>query len=354
MASEMISIAGRAIGPGCAAYLVAEISANHHQEFEQAAALVREAARAGADAVKLQTYTAATMTLDSDAPLFRIGDGSPWAGRRLFDLYQEAHTPWEWHAPLQKIAANEGVALFSTPFDESAVDFLESLDVPAYKIASFELVDTPLLTRVARTRKPVILSTGMATADEIREAVAALRDAGCRDLALLRCASAYPARPGDVHLRAMQTLAAEFGVDVGLSDHSLDPVVAVAAVALGAAIVEKHLTLDRSMGGPDASFSLEPRELAELVRQVRTAEEAIGAGAGIPGPTEAERASLAFRRSLFVVEDIEAGEAFTRENVRALRPGDGLTPKHLDSVIGRRAAARIARGTPLRWDLVRT
>ena len=348
----MIRIAGRAIGQGSPAYLVAEISANPHHAFDQAVALVREAARAGVDAVKLQTYTAATMTLDSAAPLFRIGEGSPWAGRRLYELYQEAHTPWEWHAPLQQVAAEEGLALFSTSFDESAVDFLESLDMPAYKIASFELVDTTLLTRVARTGKPVILSTGMATEDEIRESVESLRAAGCRDLVLLRCASAYPAQPADIHLRAMQTLASTFGVDVGLSDHSLDPVVAVAAVALGGALVEKHLTLDRSKGGPDAAFSLEPRELAELVRQVRTAEQAIGTSTTIPGPTEAERASLAFRRSLFVVEDMENGEAFTRKNVRALRPGYGLPPKHLERVIGKRAAARITRGTPLSWDLV--
>jgi N-acetylneuraminate synthase len=348
----MIRIAGRAIGQGCPAYLVAEISANHHHAFDQAVALVREAGRAGVDAVKLQTYTAATMTLDTDAALFRIGESSPWAGRRLYELYQEAYTPWEWHAPLQQVAAEEGLALFSTPFDESAVDFLESLGMPAYKIASFELVDTPLLTRVARTGKPVILSTGMATEDEIREAVESLRAAGCRDLVLLRCASAYPAQPADFHLRAMQTLASEFGADVGLSDHSLDPVVAVAAVALGGSLVEKHLTLDRARGGPDAAFSLEPHELAGLVRQVRTAEQAIGTGTAIPGPTDAERGSLVFRRSLFVVEDIEEGELFTRQNVRSLRPGCGLAPKHVERVIGRRAAVRITRGTPLRWDLV--
>lgn len=348
----MIRIAGRAIGPGHPAYLVAEISANHHQQFDQAAALIREAARAGADAVKLQTYTAETMTLNSDAALFQIRDGGPWTGRRLYDLYQEAHTPWDWHAPLQQIAAAAGIALFSTPFDESAVAFLESLEVPAYKIASFELVDNALLRRVAVTGKPVILSTGMATENEIGEAVETLRAAGCRELVLLRCASAYPAQPADMHLRAMQTMGQRFGALVGLSDHTLDPIVTVAAVALGASLIEKHVTLDRSAGGVDSTFSLEPGELAALVSQVRTAEQAIGAGAAIPGPTAAERASLAFRRSLFVVQDIAAGEAFTAANVRALRPGDGLPPKHLERVIGRRAAARIARGTPLRWDLV--
>ena len=348
----MIHIAGRVIGPGHPAYLVAEISANHHQQFDEAAALVRAAARAGADAVKLQTYTAETMTLDADGAVFRIGEGSPWTGRRLYDLYDDAQMPWAWHAPLQAIARAERIALFSTPFDGSAVDFLESLDMPAYKIASFELVDTALLRRVARTGKPVILSTGMATEDEIGEAVASLRDAGCREIALLRCASAYPAQPADIHLRAMQTLADRFGVVAGLSDHTLDPVVAVTAVALGGSLVEKHVTLDRSKGGADATFSLEPRELTELVRQVRTAEQALGTSRTIPGPTDAERASLAFRRSLFVVQDIEQGEAFTAANVRALRPGDGLPPKHLDTVIGRRAAAKIPRGTPLRWDLV--
>ena len=348
----MIRIAGRAVGSGCPAYLVAEISANHHQSFEQAVALVRAAAQAGVDAVKLQTYTAETMTIDSDAAWFRVGEGSPWTGRRLYDLYQEAHTPWAWHAALQKVAADAGVVLFSTPFDESAVEFLESLDVPAYKIASFELVDTPLLRRVARTGKPVILSTGMATREEIGEAVEALRAAGGRELMLLRCASAYPADPADIHLRAMQTLAREFDVEVGLSDHTLDPAVATAAVALGASLVEKHFTLDRARGGPDSSFSLEPAEMTELVRHVRTAERAIGARAEIPGPTAAERASLAFRRSLFVVQDVAAGEAFTPTNVRALRPGDGLAPKHLDTVVGRRAAVRIPRGTPLRWELI--
>jgi N-acetylneuraminate synthase len=348
----MIAIAGREIGRGRPAYIVAEISANHHQRIEEAIELVREARLAGADAVKLQTYTAATMTLDVDSEIFRVQSGSLWAGRHLHDLYEEAHTPWDWHAPLQQAAREAGIALFSTPFDETAVEFLESLNVPAYKIASFELVHAPLLERVARTGKPVILSTGMATADEIGEAVETLRANGCRELVLLRCASAYPAAPCDVHLAAMRRLRDDFNVDVGLSDHTMEPAVAVAAVALGASVLEKHFTLDRAKGGPDAPFSLQPAELATLIRQIRTAEEAIGTDERIPGPTEAEQRNLVFRRSLFAVSDIPKGAELTRENVRALRPGHGLAPKHLREVLGRRAARDIARGTPLAWDLV--
>ena len=348
----MITIDGRGIGRGQPVYVIAEVSANHHHDLAQAERLVREAKRAGADAVKLQTYTADTMTIDSDAPPFQLAAGNTWAGRTLYDLYEEAHTPWEWHGPLQRVAAEEGLAFFSTPFDETAVDFLESLQVPAYKIASFELVDTPLLDRVGRTGKPVILSTGLASQGEIAEAVSTLRSAGCRELVLLRCASAYPAQPADTHLAAMRTLADLFDVEVGLSDHTMDPAVAIAAVALGASVIEKHFILDRALGGPDATFSLEPGELADLVRQLRVAEAAIGADPGIPGATTAERSNLVFRRSLFVVADMAAGEPFTPANVRALRPGHGLPPKHLRELMGRRAATRIARGTPLSWDLI--
>ena len=348
----MITINGRRIGRGHPAFVIAEVSANHHHDYAQAERLVREAARAGADAVKLQTYTADTMTIDSDAEAFQLGAGNTWAGRTLYDLYEEAHTPWEWHAPLQQVAAEEGLAFFSTPFDETAVDFLESLNVPAYKIASFELVDTPLLERVGRTGKPVILSTGLASQAEIAEAVKVLRDSGCRELLLLRCASAYPAQPADTHLAAMRTLAELFDVEVGLSDHTMDPVVAVAAVALGASVIEKHFILDRRSGGPDALFSLEPSELADLVRQLRVAEAAVGTDPAIPGATAAERSNLVFRRSLFVVADIAAGEAFGPGNLRALRPGHGLPPRHLRELIGRRAARAIKRGTPLSWDLI--
>jgi N-acetylneuraminate synthase len=347
-----ISIDGRRIGSGCPAYVIAEVSANHHQDYRQAEQLVREAKRAGADAIKLQTYTADTMTIDSDAEMFQVGAGSTWAGRNLYELYEEAHTPWEWHAPLQKVAAEEGLSLFSTPFDETAVDFLESLNVPAYKVASFEVVDIPLLERVGRTGKPVILSTGLASQPEIADAVNTLRAAGCRELVLLRCASAYPAQPADSHLAAMRTLADLFDVEVGLSDHSMDAAVAIAAVALGASVIEKHFILDRRRGGPDSSFSVEPAELADLVRQLRVAEAAIGNDPAIPGATPAERSNLAFRRSLFVVADIAAGEPFTATNIRALRPGHGLPPKHLRELLGRRAARAIKRGTPMSWDLV--
>jgi pseudaminic acid synthase len=345
-------IAGREIGRGAPVYVVAEISANHHGQFDEAVQLIRAAREAGADAVKLQTYTPDTMTLDVDGELFRLGADSPWSGRGLYELYEEACTPWEWHEPLQRVAAAEGITLFSTPFDETAVDFLESLQMPAYKVASFELVDTPLLARVARTGKPVIVSTGMASSDEILDAVRTVRENGCRDLVLLRCASAYPARPSDVHLALMRRLSAEFGVEAGLSDHTRDHAVAVAATALGAVLIEKHVILDRRRGGPDASFSLEPAELAELVRQVRVAEQAIGRDDAVPGATDAERSSARLRRSIFVAADMEAGALFTRDNVRVIRPAAGLAPKHLSAVLGRRASRAIARGTPLQWDLV--
>ena len=348
----MIDIAGRRIGRGHPTFVVAELSANHHGKLDQAIALVRAAKRAGADAVKLQTYTPDTMTIDVDSDLFRLGGDSPWAGRTFFDLYQEAHTPWEWFRPLQAVAAEEGLVLFSTPFDESSVDFLEKMGVPAHKISSFELVDAPLLERVARTGKPVVLSTGLASLPEISDAVATLRRNGCRDLVLLRCVSAYPASADSMHLAILDTLSREFSVDVGLSDHSMEPAVAVAAVSLGACLVEKHFILSRSAGGPDASFSLEPDELAALVRQIRLAEQAIGDAGARPGPTTAELPHVTVRRSLFVVADMAPGDAFTPSNVRAIRPGHGLPPRHLPEVLGRRAATRITRGTPLNWDLI--
>ena len=348
----MIEIAGRRIGRGHPAFVVAELSANHHGSLDEAVALVRAAKRAGADAVKLQTYTADTMTLDVDSDLFRLDANSPWAGRTLFDLYKEAHTPWEWFRPLQQTADEEGVVLFSTPFDETAVDFLEKMRVPAYKISSFELVDTPLLECVARTGKPVVLSTGLASLAEISEAVSTLRGNGCRELVLLRCVSAYPASVASMQLAILDTLSREFSVDVGLSDHSMEPSVAVAAVALGACLLEKHFILSRSAGGPDSAFSLEPDELADLVRQIRVTEQAVGAKGAVPGPTDTELSSVPIRRSLFVVADMAPGDAFTPANVRAIRPGHGLAPKHLSAILGRHAATRIARGTPLSWNLV--
>lgn len=352
-----ITIAGRRIGPGQRTYIVAELSANHHQRFDEAAALVRAAKECGADAVKLQTYTPDTLTIDCDAEPFRVGAGTLWAGRTLYELYAEASTPWEWQPRLKEQAEAVGLHLFSTPFDRTSVDFLDALGVPAFKIASFELVDLPLLKEVGRRRRPVILSTGMASREELAEAVATLRQAGCDELALLKCTSAYPAPAEEMRLLQIPRLRETFGVPIGLSDHTLDATAAVAAVALGAVIVEKHLTLDRRRGGPDSAFSLEPAEFAALVRAIRQAEAALGAGASSAsadaqelGPREA--ASRQFRRSLFVVAEMAAGEVFTEANVRSIRPGCGLKPKHLDEVLGRRSARAIARGTPLSWDLV--
>ena len=343
-------IGDRRIGIGHPVYVVAELSANHHQRYEQAMRLVAAAADAGADAVKLQTYTADTLTLDSDRPEFRIGAGTIWEGRTLHDLYSEAFTPWEWQPRLKAEAERRGLALFSTPFDPTAVDFLEGMQVPAYKIASFELVDLPLIRRAAATGKPLILSTGMATREEIAEAVATVRATGNDQIALLKCTSAYPSPPEAMNLRTIPDLAATFGVPAGLSDHTLGIAVPVAAVALGAAIVEKHFTLSRDLGGPDASFSLEPAEFKAMVEAIRTANKALGEA--VYGPQPDETPNLAFRRSLFVVADIAAGEPLTADNVRSIRPGHGLAPKHLDTVLGRRAARAIPRGTPLAWELL--
>lgn len=347
--SPFIEINGRRIGQGYPAYLIAEMSANHNQYFDHAVQILKAAHAAGADAVKLQTYTADTLTIDSDAPPFQIR-GGPWGGRRLYDLYQEAYTPWEWHPKLGRLAADLGIALFSTPFDDTAVDLLESMNVPAYKVASFELVDNELLRRVAETGKPVIMSTGMATLAEIDEAVTTLRRAGASQVALLECTSAYPAPPGEMNLRTIPHLAQAFGCPVGLSDHTLDLAVPIAAVALGACIVEKHFTLSRSEPGPDSAFSLEPAEFKAMVDQVRVAESALGAiHYGVSAP---ESKSRVFRRSLFIVRDVTAGEPLTRQNVRSIRPGDGLHPRYLQDVLGRHASGDIPRGTPLDWSHV--
>lgn len=342
-------INGRSIGPGHPAYLVAEMSANHGGSLDTALALVDAAAEAGADAIKLQTYTPDTLTLDSDAEPFRLR-GTLWDGRTLYDLYREASLPWEWHAPIRARAEAAGMDFFSTPFDATAVDFLEDLGVPVHKIASFENVDLPLLRRVARTGKPVILSTGMASLGEVDEAVRTLREAGCEHLALLKCTSAYPAPPEEAHLRTIPHLRDTFGVVPGLSDHTLTDVVPVVAVAQGACIIEKHVTLSREAGGPDSAFSLEPQDFRRMADAVRTAEAALGSVSY--GATEAQQASRAFRRSLFVTEDVKAGEPFTEHNVRSIRPAAGLHTRHLGDVLGRVAAADIARGTPLRWALV--
>jgi N-acetylneuraminate synthase len=349
MAERYIRIGGRRVGAGEPAYLVAELSANHNQSIDRAIETIRAAKAAGADAIKLQTYTADTLTIDSDAEWFRVR-GTLWDGRTLHDLYREAFTPWEWHRRLRDVAAEEGLDFFSTPFDDTAVDFLEELGVVAHKVASFENVDLPLLRRVAATGKPLIVSTGMATLAEVDEAVRTVRGAGGAELALLKCTSAYPCTPDTMNLRTIPHLAEAFGVPVGLSDHSMEAAVPAVAVSLGACIVEKHFTLDRAAGGPDSAFSLEPHEFRAMVNAVRVAEQALGEVRY--GPAPAEEGSRVFRRSLFVVEDVRAGEAFTPRNVRSIRPGYGLHTRHLEQVIGRVAARDVARGTPLDWDLV--
>jgi pseudaminic acid synthase len=345
-----MEIAGRRIGDGAATYVVAELSANHQRSFETAVRLVEAAADAGADAIKLQTYSADRITIESDRPEFRIGSGTVWDGRTLHDLYSEAATPWEWHEPLQRAATDRGLHFFSAPFDATAVDFLQRLQVPAFKIASFEIVDLGLIATAARTGKPIIISTGMATLDEIDEAASTARASGARDLALLKCTSAYPAPPEEVNLRTIPDLAARFSLPIGLSDHTLGIAVPIAAIALGAVIVEKHLTLSRGDGGPDGAFSLEPDEFRQMVSAVRVAEKALGTVNHTPTSHEAQ--SRILRRSLFVVEPVRAGERFTERNVRSIRPGHGIHTRHLGELIGRRAARDIARGTPMTWELV--
>lgn len=348
--SPHLKIDGREVGPGKPVYIVAELSANHHQEFDRAAKLIEAAREAGADAIKLQTYTAETITIRSDRKEFLIDAGTIWDGRSLHDLYAEAFTPWEWQPELKKIANEAGLALFSSPFDETAVDFLEQMDVPAYKIASFELVDIPLIQKMARTGKPLIISTGMATIDEIDEAVTAARMAGAREIALLKCTSSYPAPPDEMNLRTIPELVRRFGVPAGLSDHTLGIAVPVASVALGACIIEKHLTLSRGEKGPDSEFSLEPEEFKAMIQAVRYAEKALGEVHF--GPTERENSSRRFRRSLFVVEPVKRGEKFTSRNIRSIRPGDGLHTRHLSQILGRHAAADLERGTPLEWSMI--
>ncbi|WP_029896947.1 pseudaminic acid synthase [Desulfohalovibrio reitneri] len=339
-----MNISGRSIGQDSPVYLIAEMSANHGRDFDRALAILRAAKEAGADAVKLQTYTPDTMTLDCDAEPFRI-KGTIWEGRNLHDLYGEAYTPWEWQPKLKKAADDLGLDLFSTPFDATAVDFLEDMGAPAHKVASFEVVDIPLLRKIGATGKPVIMSTGMATLGEIDEAVRTLRGAGCGELALLKCSSAYPAPASDMNLRTIPHLGQAFGAVPGLSDHTLGTEAAVAAVALGARIVEKHFTLSRSDGGPDAAFSLEPEEFASMARAVRNVEQALGAVCY--DLTDKQRASAAFRRSLWVAEDIAEGEVLTEKNIRCLRPAGGMHPRHLEEMLGRRASRGLKKGEPL-------
>jgi len=347
---RVLRINSRSVGPGHPTYVIADLSANHNQDFDRAVRIVRAAKDAGADAIKLQTYTPDTITIRSDRECFRIRGGTLWDGRSLYDLYADAFTPWEWQPKLKDVADELGLDLFSSAFDPSAVEFLEQIGVPIHKIASPEVVDIPLIEKMARTGKPLLISTGMATLDEIGEALQAARKAGAEQIALLRCTSAYPAPPEEMDLRCIPDLAERFDVPVGLSDHTPGIAVAVAAVALGASIIEKHLTLSRADGGPDGNFSVEPAEFRALVEAIRTAEKSLGKAQY--GPTAHEVATKAFRRSLFVVQDVKQGQKFTAENVRSIRPADGLHPRHLSQILGQHARCDILRGTPLNWDLV--
>jgi len=347
----MIKIADREIGTHRRPYLIAEMSANHNQSLERALQIVDAAAESGADAVKLQTYTAETMTLDVRSSGFVIDDpASNWAGRQLFDLYREAHTPWEWHRPIMERAAARGLHCFSSPFDDSAVDFLSSLDVPAYKIASFENTDLPLIRRVARAGKPMIISTGMATAAEIDEAVRTARVAGCEQIILLKCTSTYPATPENTNIRTIENMAETFGCLAGLSDHTMGTGVAVASVAFGACVIEKHFTLSRADGGVDSTFSLEPAEFRQLRVETERAWQALGKVSY--GGTAAEDKSRAFRRSLYIAADMKAGDRLTSENLRIVRPGFGMAPKYFETMLGKRISRDAPAGTPLGWDLL--
>ncbi|MBI2339370.1 MAG: pseudaminic acid synthase [Deltaproteobacteria bacterium] len=348
--SPFIEIQGRKIGTGRPAYIVAEISANHNQSYETAVKMVHAAKEAGADAVKLQTYTPDTMTIDCDNAHFQIGAGNNWAGQTLYQLYSKAYTPWDWQPRLKRLADQLGLHCFSSPFDVTAVDFLEEIGVPAYKIASFELVDIPLIQYIARKGRPIILSTGLAERSEIEEAVRAIRATGNSQIALLKCTSAYPAPPEEMNLKTIPQMIEDFGVPCGLSDHTLGHAVAVAGVALGASIVEKHFTLSRGMESPDAGFSLEPHEFRDLVDGIRTVEKAMGQVRY--HPTAKELNNRVFRRSLFVVQDVKAGDRISSENVRSIRPGNGLPPRRYPEVVNRRFTRDVRRGTPLAADLV--
>src|SRR5690554_5202826 len=347
MSNPVISIAGRQISRNHSPYIIAELSANHNGRLETALQIIEEAARAGADAVKLQTYRPDTITLDSTAEDFRI-KGGLWDGRTLYELYEEAHMPWEWHEPLFKRARELGIPIFSSPFDTSAVDLLENLNAPAYKIASFEAVDLPLIKYVASTGKPMIISTGMADAEEIQEAIDAARSGGCKELAILHCVSGYPAPAADYNLRTIPDMIERFGLVTGLSDHTLDNTTAIASVALGAAIIEKHFTLDRNGGGPDDSFSLEPAELAALCRDAKTAWQALGRVDY--GRKSSEQGNVQFRRSLYFVKDLKAGDVITEDAVRSVRPGYGLAPKYHNLVIGNNLLESVEMNTPVKME----
>jgi N-acetylneuraminate synthase len=345
-----VQIGGHTIGQGHRPFIIAEMSGNHNQSLDKALEIVEAAARAGVHAVKLQTYTADTMTLDIQTGEFFIDDeNSLWKGQSLYDLYKQAYTPWEWHPIIFQRCRELGLIAFSTPFDESAVDFLESLDVPCYKIASFENTDIPLIRKVAATGKPIIISTGMATLAELDETVREARNAGCKDLILLKCTSTYPAQPDDTNLLTIPHMRDLFGCEIGLSDHTMGVGVAVASVALGCTVIEKHMTISRAEGGVDAAFSMEPHEMAQLVTETERAWRSLGHVSY--GPTSSEKPSLKHRRSLYVVEDLQPGDVLTRDNVRAIRPGLGLPPKYLDMLLGRRVTKPVKKGTPVTFDL---
>lgn len=349
--NEVITIADRQIGQGHVPFVIAEMSGNHNQSLDRALEIVDAAARSGAHALKIQTYTPDTMTLDLDEREFHISDpNSLWSGTSLYKLYGEAYTPWEWHAAIFSRARDHGMIPFSSPFDASAVDFLESLNVACYKIASFENTDLPLIRRVAATCKPLIISTGMATVAELDESVRAARQAGCKDLILLKCTSTYPATAANTNILTIPHMRELFGCQVGLSDHTMGIGVSVASVALGATVIEKHFTLDRAEGGVDSTFSMEPSEMAQLVLETGRAWEALGRVSY--GPTEAEKKSIQFRRSLYVVQDIKAGDELTPENVRAIRPGLGLPTKYLEQMLGKTVKCDVKRGTALSWEMI--
>ncbi|HPN84398.1 MAG TPA: pseudaminic acid synthase [Victivallales bacterium] len=349
--TKYVKINNRVVGPGQPVYVIAELSANHGQDFNKAAELIKIAKDSGADAVKIQTYTPDTITIDCNKSFFKIKGKTIWDGRTLYDLYGEAYTPWEWQPKLKKIADKLKIDLFSTPFDPSSVDFLKKMNVPAYKVASFELVDIPLIKKIARQDKPVIISTGMATVSEIRDAVKAILSQGNRQIAILKCTSGYPADPKDMNLLTIPDMRKKFGTVVGLSDHSLGIAASISAVSLGASIIEKHIAISRKEPGPDSAFSLEPDEFKDLVKEIRIAEASLGKVKY--RPSKSEEKMRIFRRSLFAVANIKAGEKFTSTNIRSIRPGQGLHPKFIDEIIGKKANSNISRGTPLSWKLIR-
>lgn len=349
--NESFKIADHYIGSGHAPFLIAEMSGNHNQSLERALEIVEAAAASGAHALKLQTYTADTMTLDIREREFFIDDPSSlWKGRSLYELYEEAHTPWDWHKPIFDRCRELGLVCFSTPFDATSVDFLEELDVPCYKIASFENVDLPLIRKVAATGKPIIISSGMASLAELDEAVKAVREAGCKDLVLLKCTSSYPATPENTNILTIPHMRELFNCEIGLSDHTMGVGVAVASVALGATVIEKHFTLSRADGGVDSDFSMEPVEMRALAEETKRAWQALGTISY--GATDSESKSMVFRRSLYVAEDISAGEVFTKDNLRVIRPGNGLPPKYYGEFLGKTASKNIKKGTPVSWDMI--